>query len=141
MYLSTTQRFRVISRECVILRHLRYRHIETNTFPIYTRRFTSQWRLYGHSGYVRFSSSSKATFGLEKSPQFDSFYFLNVLGAGRTFIIVAGCSMHVVITLRQLRCIRLNLAQVAKRSHGFASIHPTSEPRHPCSSLDSGSIK
>lgn len=38
----------------------------------YTRRFTSQWRLYGHSGYVRCSSSSKATFGLNKSPQFDS---------------------------------------------------------------------
>lgn len=83
---------------------------------------TFQWRSCGQGGYIRRSSHIQA---LKKVLFRLIFDVLEQVGS-RTFIIVAGCSMHVVITLRQLRCIRLNLAQVAKRSHGFAfRIHPS----------------
>lgn len=102
--------------------HHHHHHIIENTFSLhFPMAFVRPGRLH---------KALKPHPGFKKSalPITELIFFFDVLEqvGSRTFIIVAGCSMHVVITLRQLRCIRLNLAQVAKRSHGFAfRIHPS----------------
>lgn len=100
--------------------HHHHHHIIENTFPLhFPMAFVRPGRLH------KALKPHPDFFFLKKKSALPITDVLEQVGS-RTLIIVAGCSMHVVITLRQLRCIRLNLAQVAKRSHGFAfRIHPS----------------